>query len=102
MAHPSSSLTPLAIGYVTVALAQTRSRAFRVMGSWVPTGIDVLSGTYELQPLPNGRTRLVLYSEHRTSTSFNPYAVWWADRVMSSIQRNILAILRDRAEGATG
>jgi len=59
---------------------------------------DVLTGTYELQPLPGGRTRLVLRSEHRVSTPFNLYAGWWADRVMRSIQRNILAVLRDRAE----
>jgi hypothetical protein len=59
---------------------------------------DVLTGTYELQPLEGGRTRLVLRSEHRTSTAFNLYAAWWADRVMASIQRNILVVLRDRAE----
>jgi hypothetical protein len=59
---------------------------------------DVLTGTYELHPLANGRTRLVLRSEHRTSTAFNLYASWWADRVMASIQRNILGVLRDRAE----
>jgi hypothetical protein len=59
---------------------------------------DVLSGTYELYALDGGRTRLVLKSEHRTSTAFNLYAAWWADRVMASIQGNILAVLRDRAE----
>ena len=59
---------------------------------------DVLTGTYELRALPGGRTRLVLRSEHRVSTAFNVYAAWWADRVMGSIQRNILAVLRDRAE----
>lgn len=58
----------------------------------------MITGTYELHPLDGGRTRLVLKSEHRTSTAFNPYAAWWADRVMSSIQRNILAVLRHRAE----
>ena len=63
---------------------------------------DVLSGTYELHALDGGRTRLLLKSEHRTSTAFNLYAAWWADRVMVSIQRNILAVLRDRAERARG
>ena len=61
---------------------------------------DVLNGTYELHPLAGGGTRLVLRSEHRTSTAFNLYSAWWADRVMASIQRNILAVLRDRAERA--
>ena len=59
---------------------------------------DILTGTYELRPLSNGRTQLVLTSEHRVSTAFNPYAVWWADRVMRSIQTNILGVLRERAE----
>jgi len=59
---------------------------------------DVLTGTYELHPLADGGTQLVLTSEHRVSTAFNPYAVWWADRVMRSIQTNILDVLRDRAE----
>jgi hypothetical protein len=63
---------------------------------------DVLTGTYELRALPHGQTRLVLTSEHRVSTAFNPYAEWWADRVMRSIQTNILGVLRDRAEGVGG
>jgi len=59
---------------------------------------DVLTGTYELHPLGDGGTQLVLTSEHRVSTAFNPYAVWWADRIMRSIQTNILGVLRERAE----
>jgi hypothetical protein len=61
---------------------------------------DVLTGTYELRPLSPSRTLLVLTSEHRVSTRFNPYASWWADRIMSSIQENILHVLRARAERA--
>jgi hypothetical protein len=41
---------------------------------------------------------LVLRSEHRVSTRFNLYAAWWADRVMASVQRNILVVLKGRAE----
>jgi uncharacterized protein YndB with AHSA1/START domain len=60
---------------------------------------DVLTGTYELYPTDGGRgTRLVLRSEHRLSTRLNPYAAWWVDRVMSSIQENILAVHKARAE----
>ncbi len=60
---------------------------------------DVLTGTYELHPLGGGRaTRLVLRSEHRTSTRFNFYAGWWVDRVMTSIQDNIMVVHKDRAE----
>ena len=59
---------------------------------------DVLTGTYELQPLSAARTLLVLTSEHRVSTRFNAYAGWWADRIMTSVQRNILVVLKERAE----
>jgi len=63
---------------------------------------DVLTGTYELTPTQGGRgTELVLRSEHRVSTRFNPYAGWWADRIMRSIQRNILAVHKARAERMT-
>ena len=62
--------------------------------------VDVLTGTYELQPLSPTRTMLVLRSEHRVSTRFNLYAGWWADRVMTSVQRNILVVLKERAERA--
>ncbi|UYZ57769.1 SRPBCC family protein [Hymenobacter latericus] len=59
---------------------------------------DVLRGTYELQPLPNGHTRLVLYSQQRLSTNLNPYAGLWTDYVMSEIQRRILQVVKRRCE----
>ena len=60
---------------------------------------DVLTGTYELTPTRDGRgTLLLLRSQHRVSTRFNLYAGWWADRIMGSIQRNILAVHKARAE----
>ena len=59
---------------------------------------DVLTGTYELRPISPTRTLLFLRSEHRVSTHFNPYAAWWADHIMSSVQGNILRVLRNRAE----
>jgi len=64
---------------------------------------DVLDGTYELIALDSSRTLVRLTSTHRVSTHFNPYAAWWAQRVMSSIQANILGVLRTRAmSGASG
>jgi len=62
---------------------------------------DVLSGTYELHPLAGGRsTRLVLRSTHRLTTRLNPYAAWWVDRVMASIQKHISEVHKTRAERA--
>ena len=58
---------------------------------------DVLIGTYELEPGPEG-IRLVLKSTHRLSTRFNFYSGLWSDAVMQSIQRNILEVLKKRCE----
>ncbi len=59
---------------------------------------DVLQGTYRLEPLADGRVRLHLQSQLRVSTHFNWYASLWADAVMASIQRNILAVEKARVE----
>jgi hypothetical protein len=66
---------------------------------------DVLHGDYEIEPLPNGITRLHLSSRHRVSTDFNWYAQLWTDAVMRNIQESILYVIKNRcerqAEGAT-
>lgn len=60
---------------------------------------DVMSGTYELHPIDDGRgTRLVLRSTHRLSTRVNPYAAWWVERIMASIQTHISEVHKLRAE----
>jgi hypothetical protein len=61
---------------------------------------DVLDGTYRIEDLGGGRTRLHLASRTRVSTHFNVYAGAWSDAVMGSIQRNILHVIRGRAEAA--
>jgi hypothetical protein len=59
---------------------------------------DVLHGEYELEPLPNGSTRLHLASRHRVTTDFNWYAELWTDAVMSDIQNSILHVIKNRCE----
>lgn len=59
---------------------------------------DVLRGEYLLEPLPNGVTRLHLWSEHRLSTDFNWYAHLWTDAVMSDLQWRILQVIKGRCE----
>lgn len=61
---------------------------------------DVLDGTYEIVPLGAGEVELRLWSTHRLSTHFNPYASLWTDLVMRQIQGNILEVVRARAEAA--
>jgi hypothetical protein len=59
---------------------------------------DMLSGTYEIESLSDEVVRLHLWSEHRMRTSFNWYAQIWSKAIMSSIQRNILEVIRKRCE----
>jgi hypothetical protein len=59
---------------------------------------DVLSGTYELEKLPNGLHRLHLYSYFKMNTTFNFYAGWWGKWIMKDIQNNILQIEKKRSE----
>ena len=58
---------------------------------------DTLDGIYVLEPLPGGRTHVVLTSRHRLSTRFNVYSGLWSDAIMRSIQANILEIVTDRS-----
>lgn len=62
---------------------------------------DVLEGGYRIEPLGAGQVRLHLDSQHRISTRFNFYTSLWSDSLMSEIQRNILRVLKARAEGAS-
>lgn len=62
---------------------------------------DVLTGTYELAPQPDGSTLLHLSSRERLSTDFNLYAAMWSDAVMRDIQSNILHVVRNRCEQQT-
>ena len=62
---------------------------------------DVLRGDYELEPLPNGTTRLHLRSLHRVSTDLNWYAHLWTDSIMRDLQVRILQVIRDRCERET-
>ncbi|MBX0333673.1 hypothetical protein K3G39_10530 [Pontibacter sp. HSC-14F20] len=59
---------------------------------------DVLSGTYELEKLPNGMHRLHLYSYFKMNTTFNFYAGLWGKWIMVDIQNSILKIEKQRSE----
>jgi len=60
--------------------------------------IDVLTGSYRIEPLDSGEVLLHLTSELRVSTPFNFYSGLWADAIMRSIQTNILDVVRRRSE----
>jgi hypothetical protein len=59
---------------------------------------DVLEGEYRLEQTSEADTLLHLSSRERVSTHFNPYAGFWTDAVMRSIQGSILQVIKHRAE----
>jgi hypothetical protein len=58
---------------------------------------DVLEGEYTLEPTTNG-VLLQLSSHERLSTHLNPYAAFWTDAVMRTIQNQILVVIKHRCE----
>lgn len=59
---------------------------------------DVLDGSYRVEQISTKKTRLYLSSTHRLSTKFNLYAALWSRAIMSSVQKNILEVIKSRAE----
>lgn len=60
--------------------------------------LNVRSGGYTLEPLSEGRTRLHLHTEITLNTQLNAYPALWANFMLGDIQKNILTLIRDRAE----
>lgn len=59
---------------------------------------DVLDGTYRIEALADGGSRLHLTSNHRLASNFNSYASWWSEVIMSEIQTTILEVIAQRTE----
>jgi len=81
--------------------AQTDSIPPHTLDQHVTIGgryFDVLDGEYRLEPLDDARTRVILTSRHRVSTTLNVYTSLWARAIMRSIQGSILDVVKRRAE----
>ncbi|MEM5515560.1 hypothetical protein WNY37_01275 [Henriciella sp. AS95] len=65
-----------------------------------PDGVHlkVESGGYQLEALPDGRTRLTLSTTYVATTPVNAYASLWGELILGDIQSNVLAIIEGRAE----
>lgn len=59
--------------------------------------LDILEDVYELHPLPNGHTHLVLSSRFYINTPFNWYAGIWAHYLMTDILEGELSVLTEQA-----
>ena len=60
--------------------------------------VDILGGTYLLEPMADGRIRLSFTSQHRLSTNFNFYSGLWSDFLIQDFQNYILRVVKARAE----
>ncbi|MDZ3832544.1 MAG: hypothetical protein U0S50_12135 [Sphingopyxis sp.] len=60
------------------------------------------SGGYHLTPLPDGRTKIRLWTRYHIATPFNGYAAWWGERILGDIQNNVLAIVAGRIDDGRG
>ncbi|NKI98756.1 hypothetical protein [Novosphingobium sp. SG707] len=64
--------------------------------------LKIDTGDYTLTPLDADRTLLTLRTNYIAKTHVNPYAQLWGEILLGDIQSNILAIIKQRAEGRVG
>jgi hypothetical protein len=62
--------------------------------------LSLEGGGYRLEPLAGGRTRVTLSTRYRVRTAFNAYCVWWGERIVGDLHRNVLRVIAGRAEAA--
>ncbi|CAN5268167.1 hypothetical protein BH10PSE1_BH10PSE1_14830 [soil metagenome] len=55
-------------------------------------------GRYTLTPTDDGQTRLVLTTRYWMKTPINSYAGWWGRIFLGDFHRNVLGVIKDRAE----
>ncbi len=60
--------------------------------------LKVEDGSYRLTPLSASRTRLVLTTHYWMHTAFNSYCAWWGHIFIEDFHRNVLNVIRERAE----
>lgn len=60
----------------------------------------LLRGEYVLEPLPDGRTRLVLTTYYEVSLPWNGYGRFWANRLLGDFHTAVLDVVKERPEGA--
>lgn len=63
--------------------------------------LKIASGGYRLEPLANGKTRLILETHYEITTHYNGYAAWWGSIFMQDFHDNILTVVKTRIESGT-
>jgi hypothetical protein len=57
-------------------------------------------GRYRIEPTADGGSDLVLTTRYWIRTPVNGYAAWWGGVFLGDFHRNVLGVIRDRAEAA--
>ncbi len=58
----------------------------------------LLRGEYVLEPMADGRTRLVLTTHYQVSLPWNGYGRFWANRLLTDFHSVVLDVVRQRSE----
>ena len=56
------------------------------------------AGSYRLEPLAGGRTRVTLTTRYSIATALNGYCAWWGRIMVGDLHRNVLRVIAGRAE----
>ncbi len=60
--------------------------------------LKVADGSYRLDPLPGGRTRLTLTTHYRVRTAINAYCDLWGRVFVGDFHTNVLRVIKGRSE----
>jgi len=60
--------------------------------------LRMTNGSYTLEPIAGGKTRLVLTSHYQTRSPFNPYLRMWGQVFLGDFHNAVLAVIKTRSE----
>ena len=61
----------------------------------------LLRGEYVLEPMADGRTKLVLTTYYQVSLPWNGYGRFWANRLLTDFHSVVLDVVKERSEAAS-
>lgn len=60
--------------------------------------LKIATGGYELEPLPDGHTRVTLTTTYHMQSRMGWYLQLWGELLLGDVQNNVLTIVKDRSE----
>lgn len=58
----------------------------------------VTTGGYRMEPIGDGRTRVVIHTTYRVTTPVNGYSRLWGELFLGDVENNLLSLVKQRAE----